>query len=688
MLGFDEDIINLRGIGEKTAALYHKVGVFSLWDLLMYLPRDYEVLPDVSPVKGVSSGEIAALNLTIKTNPSDIRLKGLRIISVLGFDDTGEIQLTWFNLPYIKATVKAGSTGVFYGKVSVAKNGLRLVLDQPKIYKWENYERERQVCHPIYPLTSGLTLKSIRKSVSQAFTQIPEIEDYLSDRERDELHLPPLDQAIRTIHSPNDLKEVRSSRDRLAFDEFLSFLISIERIKSERLDGHNGFVIEKAQDTEKAIAALPYELTSAQMRVWNEIMKDLENPVPMNRLVQGDVGSGKTIIAFLSLIMAAANGHQGVLMAPTEVLVMQHAKKLSELLDKAGLDIATEVLTGSLPLREKRSRRKRISSGEAKIVIGTHALIQEGVKFANLGVVITDEQHRFGVRQRLNLASRNGKASELPNVLVMSATPIPRTLALILYGDLDISIIDKRPDDRLPIKNCVVGPEYRKKAYAFIEKEISAGRQAYIVCPQIGPGEDGGELENVEEYMEKLQGAFGNRIRIGSLHGRMKNDEKNQIMDSFKSHELDLIVSTTVIEVGVDVPNATVMMIENAERFGLAQLHQLRGRVGRGGCQGYTIFIDTSKGQGKNARLEILNKSNDGFEIANEDLKLRGAGELSGIRQSGEMGFRIADIYRDAGLLRLAALFLQRGGDELIDRFENNATAKHFMNMSDIAGTL
>ncbi|MBO6133815.1 MAG: ATP-dependent DNA helicase RecG [Lachnospiraceae bacterium] len=688
MLGFDEDIINLRGIGEKTAALYHKVGVFSLWDLLMYLPRDYEVLPDVSPVKGVSSGEIAALNLTIKTNPSDIRLKGLRIISVLGFDDTGEIQLTWFNLPYIKATVKAGSTGVFYGKVSVAKNGLRLVLDQPKIYKWENYERERQVCHPIYPLTSGLTLKSIRKSVSQAFTQIPEIEDYLSDRERDELHLPPLDQAIRTIHSPNDLKEVRSSRDRLAFDEFLSFLISIERIKSERLDGHNGFVIEKAQDTEKAIAALPYELTSAQMRVWNEIMKDLENPVPMNRLVQGDVGSGKTIIAFLSLIMAAANGHQGVLMAPTEVLVMQHAKKLSELLDKAGLDIATEVLTGSLPLREKRSRRKRISSGEAKIVIGTHALIQEGVKFANLGVVITDEQHRFGVRQRLNLASRNGKASELPNVLVMSATPIPRTLALILYGDLDISIIDKRPDDRLPIKNCVVGPEYRKKAYAFIEKEISAGRQAYIVCPQIGPGEDGGELENVEEYMEKLQGAFGNRIRIGSLHGRMKNDEKNQIMDSFKSHELDLIVSTTVIEVGVDVPNATVMMIENAERFGLAQLHQLRGRVGRGGCQGYTIFIDTSKGQGKNARLEILNKSNDGFEIANEDLKLRGAGELSGIRQSGEMGFRIADIYRDAGLLRLAALFLERGGDELIDRFENNAAAKHFMNMSDIAGTL
>lgn len=408
-------------------------------------------------------------------------------------------------------------------------------------------------------------------------------------------------------------------------------------------------------DIEQILENLPYRLTGAQAKVWRQIEADLQGENLMSRLIQGDVGSGKTILAYLAMIMTVKNGYQAALMAPTEVLAVQHYQGLLQLFQDQGItDVRAELLTGSHTAKEKRERYARIQSGEANLIIGTHALIQEKVCYHSLGLVITDEQHRFGVKQREALSLRGGS----PHVLVMSATPIPRTLAMILYGDLDISVIDELPAKRLPIKNCVVGTQYRSKAYRFIERQISAGRQVYVICPMVEESE-GMDGENVLDYAKRLQAALPASIRISPLHGKMKPTEKNAIMEAFARQELDILVSTTVIEVGVNVPNATVMMVENAERFGLAQLHQLRGRVGRGEHQSYCIFIQGTQEDRMKKRLEILNQSNDGFFIAEEDLKLRGPGDLFGVRQSGMMDFRIGDIYKDSEILRQASLAAQ-----------------------------
>ena len=408
--------------------------------------------------------------------------------------------------------------------------------------------------------------------------------------------------------------------------------------------------MKKTWTTEQIIEELPYRLTGAQMNTWHEIERDLAGKALMSRLVQGDVGSGKTIIAFLAMILAGENGFQSALMVPTEVLARQHYESFQKLTEEHGLSIKAVLLTGSNTAKEKRERYEQIRQGEASVIIGTHALIQEAVEYKCLGLVITDEQHRFGVKQREALAAKGNP----PNVLVMSATPIPRTLAIILYGDLDISVIDELPARRLPVKNCVVDSSYRPKAYSFIERQVKEGRQAYVICPMVEESE-GLDAENVTDYTKKLRSALPGEIRVEYLHGKMKAKEKNRIMEEFARGEIQVLVSTTVVEVGVNVPNATVMMVENAERFGLAQLHQLRGRVGRGEHQSYCIFIQGNKEETTSKRLEILNKSNDGFYIAGEDLKLRGPGDLFGIRQSGSMEFRIGDIYNDAGILKEAS---------------------------------
>ena len=398
----------------------------------------------------------------------------------------------------------------------------------------------------------------------------------------------------------------------------------------------------------RLIEALPYRLTGAQLRVWREIEDDLVSGNRMNRLVQGDVGSGKTILAFLALILAVSNGYQGAMMAPTEILARQHYEQLRDLAEKHRLPIRSILLTGSVSSTEKKKIYQKIESGEVNVIIGTHALIQEKVKYRSLGLVITDEQHRFGVRQRESF----GEKGENAHVLVMSATPIPRTLAIILYGDLHLSLVDELPAQRLPIKNCVVNTRYRKKAYGFIAAEVKKGRQVYVICPMVDENENAGDIENVTDYTQKLRNELPVQIRIEFLHGKMRPAEKNRIMEEFSRGNIDVLVSTTVIEVGINVPNATVMMVENAERFGLAQLHQLRGRIGRGKEQSYCIFVSGTDTEASMQRLEILNKSNDGFFIAEEDLKMRGPGDLFGIRQSGSLSFEVADIYEDNSLLK------------------------------------
>ena len=474
--------------------------------------------------------------------------------------------------------------------------------------------------------------------------------------------------AIQGIHFPVDKEEFYTARERLVFEEFLVFILALRQMKEKNEKSKNTFSFAIAEPVEQFMHKLPYELTGAQQKVWEEIKADLNGAHVMSRLVQGDVGSGKTIIALLGLLLAAVNGYQGALMAPTEVLAKQHFESICEMLEKHQIPVCVELLTGSMTAKEKRMAYERIASGEAQIIVGTHALIQEKVKYHSLALVVTDEQHRFGVKQREKLAEKGNT----PHILVMSATPIPRTLAIILYGDLDISVIDELPANRLPIKNCVVDTNYRKTAYQFMKKQVLEGRQCYVICPMIEENENL-EAENVIDYAKTLQEEMGENIQVAYLHGKMKQSEKDVIMEQFGKREIQILVSTTVIEVGINVPNATVMMVENAERFGLAQLHQLRGRVGRGKYQSYCIFMSASKSKETKERLSILNKSNDGFFIASEDLKLRGPGDLFGIRQSGILDFKLGDVFQDAKILQRAS----EAAEQLISEDENLEKQNH-----------
>ena len=641
-------ITALKGIGEKTAALFHRVGVDTVGELLSYYPRTYDVYERPVSIGALEADKIQAVTGVIRRIP-DGRRVGRYHITTVSLEENGlHLQLSWFNMPFLRNSLLPGCIYIFRGRVQKKKG--RTTMDQPEIYAPEDYEKLLDTMQPIYGLTGGLSNKTVTKAVRQAFEQLDLDTEYLPERIRNEQQLAEYNFSLRTIHFPVKREDLLLARKRLVFDEFFLFILALRQMKEQTEDTVNECVIHPGASVEQLLSSLPYELTGAQKRVWNEIQADLKGETIMNRLVQGDVGSGKTVIALLALLSAVESGYQGALMAPTEVLARQHAESIRELLSGLSMDVCVELLTGSMTAKEKREAYARIESGEARIIIGTHALIQEKVNFARLGLVVTDEQHRFGVRQRETLASKGLH----PHVLVMSATPIPRTLAIIIYGDLDISVIDELPANRLPIKNCVVDESYRPKAYRFIEREVAAGRQVYIICPMVEENPEI-EIENVVDYTEKLQKELASGIAIEHLHGKMKAAEKNDIMERFAAGEIQVLVSTTVIEVGVNVPNATVMMVENAERFGLAQLHQLRGRVGRGKHQSYCIFVSGSDSKDTKNRLEILNKSNDCFYIASEDLKLRGPGDLFGIRQSGILEFKIGDIFTDALILQAAS---------------------------------
>ena len=640
---------SLKGIGQKTEQLFTKAGITDTSQLPYYYPRSYDIYKEPVLISEIDEDGIYTLYLSIASDVEVKPVKKLNITTVFAVDEQNErIKLTWFNMPFIKGVLRRGYRYMVRGRV--VRRGSLVSMEQPKLYTAAEYEQKLHYIQPIYPLVKGLTNNMVTKAVTQYFAMQnnPEEMEYLPKELIERYELKPLYEAIKYIHFPRGINEMQESRKRLAFDEFFGFMMKLENLKSQRTYLENECMIHEGGYAARLISGLPYQLTKPQRKAYDEMVADMSGKHVMNRLIQGDVGSGKTIIAVLALLNAVEAGFQGALMAPTEVLAKQHYDTVCELLKKHEFPVTPVLLVGSMSASQKKKAHEQIKDGTADIIIGTNALIQEKVEYNNLGFVVTDEQHRFGVNQRGGLARKGGH----PHVCVMSATPIPRTLAIILYGDLDISIINAMPVGRLPIKNAVVGEEYRPNAYRFIMNQAALGHQAYVICPMVEDNEIS-ESENVTDYTVELRKNLPG-LTVEGLHGQMAADTKNDIMGRFAKGEIQVLVSTTVIEVGINVPNATVMLIENAEKFGLAQLHQLRGRVGRGNAQSYCIFVSTSKKEEAKQRLDIIGKSNDGFYIAEQDLKLRGPGDFFGIRQSGDMSFKLADIYTDADMLKKA----------------------------------
>lgn len=641
---YENSIRQIKGVGEKAEQRFHKLDIWNVGDLLEHYPREYDEFHDLVKIADVKEGEMAAVEGVMACRPSIHTTARLKILSMVLEDETGRITVTWFNMPFLANRLKMGTRYILRGKVG-RKNG-KLVLEQPKMYSKNEFFKQVGRLHPIYPLTAGLTNHAVEKAVRDAIGSLEGAAEFLPADLRKRQNLLAYRKAIHDIHFPKNQLEYRKARKRLVFDEFFLYQAALQaiRIKNYKPSSH---VMTQNKRLEEFVNNLPYELTAAQKRVYEEIEKDMTGGMTMNRLVQGDVGSGKTVVAVMALFLAVCNGEQGAFMVPTEVLAMQHKESLEAMLAPYGVKIG--LLIGSMTAKEKREGKQKLAEGEWDVVVGTHAILQDNVEFEDLALVITDEQHRFGVRQREKLMEKG----DTPHVLAMSATPIPRTLALVLYGDMDLSIMDELPANRLPIKNCVVGTDYRPQAYRFMKDQIEKGRQVYIICPMVEEKEEVA-LESVVMYSEQLKEIFPAAITIECLHGKMKPKEKNEVMQRFIEGTTDILVSTTVIEVGIDVPNATVMMIENAERFGLAQLHQLRGRVGRGKEQSYCILMYGKESKEGKERLSILAGSNDGFEIAREDLKLRGQGDFFGVMQSGDKLFSLADIYEDAQVLKAA----------------------------------
>lgn len=668
------NIAELKGIGEKTQKLFAKVGIETVGDLIRYYPRGYDVYEEAVPIGELEEGKVQTVTGMIFGRVQVSGSRKLQVTTLMLKDLTGTLKVIWFRMPFLRNTFAKGGAVTLRGRVVSRKQVL--TMEHPEIfYPSEKYEEKKDTLQPVYGLTTGLTNHMVAKAVQQALSGLNLSKETLPETVRLKYGLAEYNFAMRGIHFPEDKQVFYQARERLVFEEFLEFILALRKLRDKNERFGNDYVIPASPRVEEFIKELPYELTGAQKKVWKEISADMASDTVMSRLVQGDVGSGKTIVAFLALLTVALNGMQAAMMAPTEVLARQHYATITRMLEEHQIPIKAELLTGSMTTKEKRRAYDRIECGYAKIIVGTHALIQDAVNYDNLALVVTDEQHRFGVKQRETFAKKGG----VPHVLVMSATPIPRTLAIILYGDLDISVIDELPANRLPIKNCVVDTGYRATAYTFMKKQIGEGRQCYIICPMVEESESL-EAENVLDYSSMLQEEMGDGIVVSCLHGRMKQAEKDEIMERFAKNEIQILVSTTVIEVGIDVPNATVMMIENAERFGLAQLHQLRGRVGRGKHQSYCIFMTASKAKEAKERLDILNHSNDGFKIASEDLKLRGPGDLFGIRQSGLMNFRLGDVYQDAKILQkaneAADLLIRENSDWLkkIPEYESTAS--------------
>lgn len=642
-------ISTLKGIGEKTEKIFQKAGIYTVGDLIRYFPRGYDVYEEPVPISELEEGKTMTVTGSVYGRIQVGGSPKMQITTVYLKDITGTLKVIWFRMPFLRNTLAKAGVITLRGRVIRKREGL--VMEHPEVFcPASKYDLKQDTLQPVYPLVTGLTNHAVMKAVRQVLEDCDVGEGILPKDIAREYQLSDYRQAIYGIHFPKDKEEFYHARKRLVFEEFMLFILSLRMLKESEERVLNPYCFREQPQIEKFLNSLPFELTNAQKTVWREIKNDMEDIHVMSRLVQGDVGSGKTIVALLAMMYTGLNGYQAAMMAPTEVLARQHFENINHMLQEYEIPLKVGLLTGSMTARQKRAVYEEVESGEIQLVIGTHALIQEKVIYKNLALVVTDEQHRFGVKQRETLANKGVS----PHILVMSATPIPRTLAIILYGDLDISVINELPKNRLPIKNCVVDTGYRNTAYRFIKNQIAEGRQCYVICPMVEESETL-EVENVTDYTENLQEILGVNIKVQCLHGKMKQSQKDEIMEAFSKNEIQVLVSTTVIEVGIDVPNSTVMLIENAERFGLAQLHQLRGRVGRGKYQSYCIFMSASKSKETKERLDILNKSNDGFFIASEDLRLRGPGDLFGIRQSGILDFKLGDVFQDSQVLQQAS---------------------------------
>lgn len=639
----------LKGIGDKKAIDYNRLGIQSVKDLIEFYPRTYEVSTGFSSIAEVEQGGTYMVRGKICVAATTRRAGRITMTTTKIRDHSGEIFITWFNQPYLKKSMTIGREIVIKGKVVFKYN--KLQFTSPKVLNEKDlqYMADKSVL-PIYPMSKGISQKSMRMSIAAAIEHAgDEIRDFLPGEIKERYELADLDFAVNEVHYPDGEDSLTKGRRRLIFDEFLLFQLGLMSLKEDQVQIENQYDFPVTEHYSKMRSALPYELTGAQSRVMGEILSDLNGPHNMNRLIQGDVGSGKTIVSALAMMLAVENGYQAALMAPTEVLAKQHFVSLREAFN--GLDVKVGLLVGSMTKKQKEDVYYLLNEGLIDIVVGTHAVIQEGVGFKNLSLVITDEQHRFGVKQREVLAGKG----HYPHVLVMSATPIPRTLALILYGDMDVSIIDEMPPGRQEIETYSVNTDYRNRINQFMLKEVDAGRQCYVVCPKVEESEEDDDLTDVVSYSRELSDALPGHIKVEYLHGKMRPREKNDIMQRFVDGEIHIIVSTTVIEVGINVPNATVMVIENSERFGLAQLHQLRGRVGRGKHKSYCVLITDSKTENSKKRMKIMTESTDGFVIAEKDLELRGHGDLLGYRQSGIPAFKLANIMEDAKILKEAS---------------------------------
>lgn len=644
-MNIDTDIRYLKGVGQVRAENLYKMGIYNVYDLISHYPRDYENRQSIKEVKDFINGEYTLFFATICSIVSVRYIrKNLSIYSCFALDNNSNtIKLVWFNQKFIKTRVKQGVKYLFYGKTEL--NGKIYEVNSPNIYNL-NQVQDIKGIYPVYPLTYGISNNYIYTLIKQVFSETIHLEEVFSDNFRSKYNLLNIDEAIKKIHFPNSYEDVKKSRNRFIFEELFFLQLALRTLRKTNNVKKKENVFNDL-DTLKFEEMLPYTLTNAQKRVLCEIKEDLKSDHVMNRMVQGDVGSGKTVVAALACYMAVKNGYQAAIMAPTAILATQHYQELKQYFEQLGINVT--LITSGNTKKQKEDIINRLKNGKIDILIGTHSIIEENIIFKNLALVVTDEQHRFGVNQRIKLTSK-GKSVE---TLVMSATPIPRSLAIILYGDLDISIIDELPKGRIKIKTCIATASQEERVNNFIKSQINNGRQVYVVCPLVEDSEKL-NLNSVESVYQKYKNEFFDKYRVDYIHGKMTQSNKDEIMQRFKEGSIDILISTSVIEVGISVKNASVMIIEDADRFGLASLHQLRGRVGRGSYESFCVLKTNNNSQNSRQRLKIMENSSNGFEIAQKDLELRGPGDFFGFRQSGLPEFKIADLIKDMEILKLS----------------------------------